>query len=367
MECAFLYVLKPACSCLVSQATSSAAKEMELQEGVDSDAKFLADELDEMCKFLVDVDRKEPPGGEPLERRVDLDAEEEDTDFVNKIRDMACDINDCLTDLAPHRERRPSLWSLRPWASLPLRRSIAAELKDLVSRVNILNQRRKRYQRARERAVRKPTPLEEDARPVMPEVERRVDLGHLVARPDESLAVVSVWLMKDHHRGGGGGGSRAISLVGQVYDAAVNKFQCRAWVTATHPMSLTKFLRALARQLLVVNGPAPSRDAALSVLGDTEAMGAEELMALVAQQLGRRQYLVVVEDVCTRPQWDWIKLIFPDDNKGSRILVISQRADVARHCAQQPTSRSFNLEGASDDDARLYYASSSKIIKTLKI
>lgn len=143
------------------------------------------------------------------------------------------------------------------------------------------------------------------------------------------------------------GRGRAISLIGEVYNGAT-EFMCRAWVTATNHLSLTEFLRALVRQLLV-NDPAPAwaTQGALSVLGETEAMEAEQLMVLVAQHLGERQYLVVVEDVCTRPMWDWIKLIFPDDKNASWIVVTSQRADVARHCADWP-SRSFNLERVVD-------------------
>ena len=87
----------------------------------------------------------------------------------------------------------------------------------------------------------------------MPEIDWRVDLGELIAQTDESLVVISVWLMKDRDS------ERAISLVGKVYDAA-KEFQCRAWVTATHPIGLTEFLRALARQFLG-NDPATSQSA----------------------------------------------------------------------------------------------------------
>ncbi|CAL5053709.1 unnamed protein product [Urochloa decumbens] len=341
MEGAGLYALKFACSCLASQANSFATKEIELQEAMNKSSKFLAEELEEMEKFLAYVDREEAA---ELVAQSSLDAD--DTAFFKKIRDMACDIKDCLIDVAPHRER-PPLWRL-PWASLALRHSIATALEELVSQVNALNQRRERYQCARDRAARKQkSAAEKEARPIVPEIEWKEDLGRLIARPDESLAVISVWLMK------GLGSRRAISLVGEVYDDA-KEFQCRAWVTATHPISLTKFLKALARQFLA-NDPATSRGA-LSALAGTETLGPEQLMGVVARHLGQRRYLVVVEDVCSRPEWDWMKLIFPDDRKGSRIIVTSRRADVARHCVKR-TTRSFKLEGAPDDEAMLYVSS----------
>ena len=116
----------------------------------------------------------------------------------------------------------------------------------------------------------------------MPEIDWRVDLGELIGRTDESLMVISVWLMKDR------GSGRAISLAGEVYDAA-KEFQCRAWVTATQPIGLTEFLRALARQFLG-NDPATSQSA-LGLLTDTETMGAEQLMAVVSRHLDEKRYL----------------------------------------------------------------------------
>ena len=56
----------------------------------------------------------------------------------------------------------------------------------------------------------------------------------------------------------------------------------------------------MARQFLG-NDPATSQGA-LGVLTDTETMGAEQLMAVVARHLDERGYLVVEEDVCTRPE-----------------------------------------------------------------
>ena len=166
MEGAFLYALKSACRCLVSQAASSAAKEMALQEGVKDDAMFLAEELEEMNKFLADVGRDEASVLAEQGSYVEV----EDMAFVKKIQDMACDIEDCLRDLAPHRER-PSMWRL-PLESLTSWHAIAAELKDLVSQVDRVSQRRERYQCARARALRKPMPgpAYEKARPVVPKL-----------------------------------------------------------------------------------------------------------------------------------------------------------------------------------------------------
>uniref|UniRef100_A0ACD5VBC4 Uncharacterized protein n=1 Tax=Avena sativa TaxID=4498 RepID=A0ACD5VBC4_AVESA len=345
----FVLLLKSACECVVSQATSSAGKEIALQEGVVNDAKFLSEELEEMHKFLVNVERDEAAAVAEAGSSSSHDDVNEARGWVDKIRDMACDIEDCLRELGPHGvEGLSSLRNLR-WATLASRHSVAAELKDLVSQVSRLSERKERYRRAGGRTARRPAAAvwKEEARLVVPDIDWRVDLGQLLARPDESLVVVAVWLMKDPVATAG-----AASLIGETFDDA-DRFQCRAWVTATHPVSVTEFLRALVRQLLANDSvPAPAS------LGDTETMGTEELMKVAAHHLDEKRYLVVVEDVCARPVWDWIKLFFPDHRNGSRIIVTSRRADVARHCASRPT-RLFMLERVVDDDARVYVSSSS--------
>lgn len=334
MEVPGLFLLKSACRCLVSQVSSSASKEVALQEGVVNDAKILSEELEEMHKYLVNVERDE--AGEVVES----DDVQEASGWADKIRDMACDIEDCLRDLGPHGVEGLSWQNLR-WATLASRHKVAAELKDLVSQVSRLSERKERYQRAGGRPVRRPAVRkEEEAWLVVPNIDWRVDLGQLLDRRDESLLVIAVWMMKNP--AAAAGGARTACLIGDIFDDAEG-FQCRAWVTVSHPVSVTEFLRAFVRQLL-------------GALGDTETMGTEELMKAAAHHLGEKRYLVVVEDVCTRPVWDWIKLFFPDHRNRSRIIVTSPRADVARHCAGRPTG-SFMLERVLDDDARVYVSS----------
>ncbi|KAM0918871.1 hypothetical protein ACQ4PT_008596 [Festuca glaucescens] len=344
-----LLLLKSTCECLVSQTTSTAGKEIALQEGVVNDAKFLREELEEMHKYLANVERDE--AGEVVEPTGSSHDVKEARGWVDKIQDMARDIEDCLRDLGPHGMEELSLQNFG-WATLASRHSVAAELKDLVSRVSRLSERKERYRRAGGRAVRRPMVWKEEARLVVSDtsdIDWRVDLGQLLARPDESLVVIAVWLMKDP--AAAAGGAKASGLIGEIFNGA-ERFQCRAWVTATHPVSVTEFVRALVRQLLSNNSAPPSLDA----LGNTEAMGTEELMKAAVHHLGEKRYLVVVEDVCTRPVWDWIKLFFPDHGNGSRLIVTSRRADVARHCAGRPT-RTFKLELVLDDDARCYVSS----------
>jgi hypothetical protein len=127
------------------------------------------------------------------------------------------------------------MWRL-PLESLTSRHAIAGDLKDLVSQVHRVSERKERYLLARERALRKPMPgaaEEEEARPVVPEIDWRVDLGELIARTDESLMVISVWLMKKDR-----GSGRAISLVGEVYDAA-KEFQWAIANTRAPPSTAT--------------------------------------------------------------------------------------------------------------------------------
>ncbi|XP_073060926.1 putative late blight resistance protein homolog R1A-3 [Primulina eburnea] len=55
----------------------------------------------------------------------------------------------------------------------------------------------------------------------------------------------------------------------------------------------------------------------------------EKLKTLVYQHLMGRRYLVVIDDIWSTKVWDDLRVIFPDDGSGSRILLTTRLSDVA--------------------------------------
>ncbi|XP_075489441.1 putative late blight resistance protein homolog R1A-3 [Primulina tabacum] len=56
-----------------------------------------------------------------------------------------------------------------------------------------------------------------------------------------------------------------------------------------------------------------------------------QLAKLVHQNLIGRRYLIVIDDIWSTKAWDDLKMIFPDDGSGSRILLTTRISDVAVH------------------------------------
>ncbi|QCD92382.1 disease resistance protein RPM1 [Vigna unguiculata] len=67
--------------------------------------------------------------------------------------------------------------------------------------------------------------------------------------------------------------------------------------------------------------------------GDINELSEEELKKLVRNCLEWKRYLVVVDDLWKRQDWDEVQDAFPDNNRGSRILITSRLKEVALHAA----------------------------------
>jgi len=65
--------------------------------------------------------------------------------------------------------------------------------------------------------------------------------------------------------------------------------------------------------------------------GDNSSLSEEELKKLVQNNLERERYLVVVDDLWKKQDWDKVQDAFPDNNRGSRILITSRLKEVALH------------------------------------
>jgi hypothetical protein len=67
-----------------------------------------------------------------------------------------------------------------------------------------------------------------------------------------------------------------------------------------------------------------------------EGMGVKELKELLFKCLGRKRYLIVMDDIWKAEVWDEVRSAFPDDLNGSRILITSRIKEVASHTSLTP-------------------------------
>ncbi|KAK4414180.1 putative late blight resistance proteinR1B-12 [Sesamum alatum] len=119
----------------------------------------------------------------------------------------------------------------------------------------------------------------------------------------------------------GMGGIGKTTLAKNTYQDpfVVYHFDIRAWVTVSQEYCLREILLCLLD---------------CTTKGLTNEMheeGDEELCIRLYKSLKGRRYLVVIDDVWTTKAWDDIKMLFPDDSSGSRIVLTTRLSNIAAY------------------------------------
>ncbi|KAM0887087.1 hypothetical protein ACQ4PT_029281 [Festuca glaucescens] len=289
---------------------------------------------------------------------------------VKQVRDLACDLEDCLLDFTMTMHASRGSWLQCGGPDLAARHRVADRIRLLKASLEELNQRNQRYNVfaadasvAVERSQRYnvfaaaadgrvelnqgnpryvivadhgPTAVEEhrhgnadeeyqlEAGEEHQDIQRNKEtkqLADLVR--EQSASVVSVWGM---------GGMGKSSLVRMLYNDRdlIDGFDGRAWVTVSHPLDCTDELeRRLKKQL----GVDPSGHGGLPAW------------------LGKKRCLVVVDDVSSQEEWEHISRCLGAKGAGSsRVVVTTRREDVAELCAGKEYK--YKLEPLGNEEAR---------------
>uniref|UniRef100_A0A453QNZ0 Disease resistance protein RPP13 n=1 Tax=Aegilops tauschii subsp. strangulata TaxID=200361 RepID=A0A453QNZ0_AEGTS len=357
MEATVLSVGKSAVKGALGYAQSAIAAEVALQLGVQRDQAFIRDELDMMQSFLM-VAHGEQDDGKVVGT------------WVKQVRDLGYDVEDCLQDLAVRLEK-PSWW--RFLRTLLDRRHVAKQMKDLREKVEDVSQRNLRY-----RLIRSPAAAADskhvttaadqnfagsatmfgidEARRAMKRDRPRVDLAQLINREGKDLGVIAVW--------GTCGVLGQASVIQKVYDDA-DKFECRAWIKLTHPFDPIMFMRNIMRQFygcsfpeLAAGGQSCQERATTVgayVLKKMLTIKQEDLVDEFNEHVNSKSYLIVLNDLCTIEDWNWIKTYFPLNNNGNRIIVATQQVEVASLCVGKKCRVSELKQLSADQTLYVFY------------
>ncbi|XP_073142034.1 putative late blight resistance protein homolog R1A-3 [Henckelia pumila] len=120
----------------------------------------------------------------------------------------------------------------------------------------------------------------------------------------------------------GMGGIGKTTLARNLFDDLLIKhhFDVRAWVTISEEYRASEVLLSILKDIGV--------DIDLK-RGESR----EKLKQSLFQSLNGRRYLIVLDDLWSTKVWDDLKIIFPDDDNGSRILFTTRLLDVAAYAA----------------------------------
>ncbi|KAL4572853.1 hypothetical protein LXL04_019641 [Taraxacum kok-saghyz] len=147
-------------------------------------------------------------------------------------------------------------------------------------------------------------------------------LEELVVGLDRDVEIIRDKLVEDRKQlevvsivgmGGIGKTTLATKVFSDPY--VVHHFYVRAWVT----VSQTFEKRDLLIQIL----------SSIGVQEEFENANEFRLRQLLHKSLTRKRYLIVVDDIWSMAAWDKMKLFFPDDGTGSRVLLTSRLVQVA--------------------------------------
>nr|DAD24412.1 TPA_asm: hypothetical protein HUJ06_025876 [Nelumbo nucifera] len=143
----------------------------------------------------------------------------------------------------------------------------------------------------------------------------KILLGRLVHKEERQLHVVSVVGM---------GGLGKATLAKQLYKHAEvgNHFQFRAWAFLSQQCIIRDVL-----QEIIENVTQPSDEEKERMRGKKE----EELVKKLFKILKGKRYLIVVDDAWKTDYWDRLKPAFPDQEKGSKIILTTRNKGVGQY------------------------------------
>ncbi|KAJ0447692.1 putative P-loop containing nucleoside triphosphate hydrolase [Helianthus annuus] len=138
----------------------------------------------------------------------------------------------------------------------------------------------------------------------------------------------------------GMGGIGKSTLASKVFNDGYVKhhFHVRVWVTISQTYDkrdvLTQILESILAQLDLKKYTDSELHEKVHKHLNLKKANDSLLRELVHENLMGKRYLIVIDDIWHIETWDNLKVIFPHDNIGSRILLTSRQTKVAKHQIQ---------------------------------
>ncbi|KAF8673272.1 hypothetical protein HU200_048826 [Digitaria exilis] len=242
------------------------AQEYTLISGVRSEIQYMTNELASMHAFLRKLGRAAASGAA---------YDEQTKDWIEQVRDVAYDIEDCVDDFAHRLGRQPRGEGLlvnlrRAWYTMTTiwaRKDIASKIIDLKNRAQEVGERRTRYGVQDPKDDSRSIPGSKQSRPthsyaadhLKPLAPQLIGTMEPVGLED-AIAEQGRWLT------GSEGDVRILAIVGfgglgkttmalALQQRFGEKFDSRAWVQASQKLNLESLLRSILKQVMPQQDP----------------------------------------------------------------------------------------------------------------
>ncbi|VAI91130.1 unnamed protein product [Triticum turgidum subsp. durum] len=314
--------------------------EYRMHKGLRRDIAFLKDELSSMNALL-----------EKLAEAEALDTQLKE--WRDQVREMAYEIEDYIDKYMNHHTHRdpdkPNAVMELFWKGVSkvknfgAHHEMAVQIKELKSRIIEASQRRDRYKldamvcSASSNAVRTdprlPALFVEGASLVGIEGPKD-ELIKLVTDEEVSLKVISLI---------GFGGSGKTTLANQVYQKTGKLFNCQAFVSVSQNPDIRKILRSVLSQIRKEDSPI------------SRSSDEEWLINSMRDFLKDKRYLIVIDDIWSIQAWKTIKCALLENSCGSRIIVTTRNASVAKSCCFPRLDLAYELRPLTEADSKILF------------
>ncbi|XP_058201314.1 disease resistance protein RPM1-like [Rhododendron vialii] len=314
-------------------------EEFNLLSGVREDIEYIRAEFERMTHFLRVADAIE-------------DRDPQIKVWVKQVREVAYDTIDAL-DMYMLRLRSRHHQSIGFCAfvhkvsffikTLRARHQIASEVKGIKSRIINIYEGNQRYSNMHGKKEQGSSSTHSDNQwyhcrgdaLLLQEADLvgidkpKSHLIQLLVDEDPRLKVLSI---------AGMGGLGKTTLTKKVYDDATVKrhFQNHAWIIVSESFKVEELLKDMIRVLFEeVRQPLPR---------GVDNMDANNLKGIINAFLQQKRYVLVFDDVWNIHAWEVLRIILPEYNCGSRVILTTRNVDLASFASEEYHGMVYNLK-----------------------
>ncbi|KAL6875652.1 hypothetical protein ACP4OV_013165 [Aristida adscensionis] len=309
-----------ALSSLLPKLGSLLSDEYKLQKGVRGEIRFLLAEMESMQAALNMVSQK------PAHQITDLDKI-----WVRDLKELTYEIDDSVDTFMVCVDARAKQQGLKGFRKLinkiglvrtaKLRHQVSKDIRDIKIHIGEVAERRARYM------VQDPAP-QPDVASIDPRLTALYEEVEMLVGIDGPTEMLTNLLME---KGEGAQNQKlmAVSIVGVgglgkttlanlVYQRLKGQFMCHAFVSVSLKPNMNKIFSSILRQVSGRN------------YTNADEWDHTELMMHIRQILEEKRYIIVIDDVWDKSAWTSIKCALTNNNLGSKVIVTTRNADVAK-------------------------------------